>query len=152
MNNDDLREGILKVIHNQNICVLATSAGNSPHTSLMAYVCDEECKNIYMLTHRDSKKFNNICDNSAVSLLVDTRLEKNKDNSEKTRAVTISGRAVFFKDPEQEEKAKQKIVLAHENLVTFANQPQAITFSVQICSFQMLTGVDDSVYLVVDDV
>ena len=39
----------------KNICVLATVGGRKPHCSLMAYVTDENCTEIYMVTHKNTK-------------------------------------------------------------------------------------------------
>ncbi len=72
----------------KNICVLATVAGRKPHCSLMAYVCDERCEEIYMVTHKNTHKYKNLMHNPSVSLLIDTR-----ENAPRAwaRALTVAG-------------------------------------------------------------
>ena len=41
-------ERMKELVRRKDICVLATVAENKPHCSLMAYVTDDECKEIYM--------------------------------------------------------------------------------------------------------
>ena len=41
-----------------NMCVLATDAGRKPYCSLMAYVTSESCEEIYMVTQRNTQKYN----------------------------------------------------------------------------------------------
>ena len=40
----------------RDMCVLATVAGQKPYCSLMAYVTDENCEEIYMVTHKTTTK------------------------------------------------------------------------------------------------
>ena len=57
----------------KDMCVLATASGGAPHCSLMAYVTDEDCSEIYMATQRNTQKYKNVLENPFVSLLIDTR-------------------------------------------------------------------------------
>jgi nitroimidazol reductase NimA-like FMN-containing flavoprotein (pyridoxamine 5'-phosphate oxidase superfamily) len=57
----------------KNSCVLATIVDSKPYCSLMAYATNRSCTKIYMVTHRQTQKFQNLVANPAVSLLIDTR-------------------------------------------------------------------------------
>ena len=57
----------------KNSCVLATIVDRKPYCSLMAYVTNQACTEIYMVTHRQTQKFKNLVADPAVSLLIDTR-------------------------------------------------------------------------------
>ncbi|MBW2515274.1 MAG: pyridoxamine 5'-phosphate oxidase family protein, partial [Deltaproteobacteria bacterium] len=72
----------------KDICVLATVAGQKPYCSLMAYVTDDNCEKIYMVTHRNSTKYQNMLKNPAVSLLIDTR---EKSPRSQAKALTVEG-------------------------------------------------------------
>jgi len=48
-------ETMKRIIRDGNICVLATVSGGKPHCSLMAYVSNEDCSEIYMVTQREQK-------------------------------------------------------------------------------------------------
>ena len=41
----------------KNSCVLATIVDRKPYCSLMAYVTNQACTEIYMVTHRQTQKF-----------------------------------------------------------------------------------------------
>ncbi len=46
---------------------------NEPHCSLMSYAVNEDCREIYMMTFRSTRKYENLLSNPVVSLLVDNR-------------------------------------------------------------------------------
>ena len=62
-----------RLVRNKDVCVLATVTKNVPHCSLMSYVADRDCREIYMMTKRGTKKYRNLSANRTVSLLIDTR-------------------------------------------------------------------------------
>ena len=66
-------EKMKNFVKKKNICVLSTISGNKPYCSLMAYITDETCKEVYMVTHKNTTKFNNLQKNPWVSLLIDSR-------------------------------------------------------------------------------
>ena len=41
-----------KIVKDKDVCVLATVMDNVPHCSLMSYVPDRDCREIYMMTGR----------------------------------------------------------------------------------------------------
>jgi hypothetical protein len=53
-------------------CVLATTDGNIPHCSLMAYIASEAADRLYLVTPKNTKKFRNIKNHPEMSLLIDT--------------------------------------------------------------------------------
>ena len=85
----------------KNICVLATVADGKPYCSLMAYVTDENCKKIYMVTHKNTNKYENLMGNPSVSLLIDTR-----DISPRSKAKVLTVEGVYTAI-ESEEKRKK---------------------------------------------
>lgn len=70
-------EGMKKLLKSKDTCVLATASGNEPHCSLMSYAVNDDCREIYMMTFRSTRKYENLLSNPVVSLLVDTREEDN---------------------------------------------------------------------------
>ena len=93
----------------KNSCVLATIVDTKPYCSLMAYVTNEACTEIYMVTHRQSQKFQNLIANPAVSLMIDTR-----DTSPRSaaRAMTVEGVFQKIKDPAKEKKGAPKVIVS----------------------------------------
>ncbi len=62
-------ESMKRLLKENHLCVLATSAENIPHCSLMTYVTNEAGDRMYMMTRRDSRKYASLAVNPQVSLL-----------------------------------------------------------------------------------
>ena len=127
----------------KNSCVLATIVDTKPYCSLMAYVTNEACTEIYMVTHRQSQKFQNLTANPAVSLMIDTR-----DTSPRSaaRAMTVEGVFQKIKDPAKEKKVRRKLLSAHPHLNEFMGHPEAEVFQINIISFLLLDGLTRSFF------
>jgi nitroimidazol reductase NimA-like FMN-containing flavoprotein (pyridoxamine 5'-phosphate oxidase superfamily) len=135
-----------ELIRSQDMCVLATVAENKPHCSLMAYVTDEDCREIYMVTHRNTAKFRNATDNPSVSLLIDTRLANKGQRRQRTRALTVGGRFERIENHERREAIRARLLARHAHLREFAAHPEAEVFGVRILALQLLDGITDSYY------
>jgi nitroimidazol reductase NimA-like FMN-containing flavoprotein (pyridoxamine 5'-phosphate oxidase superfamily) len=130
-----------RLVREKDVCVLATASGNRPHCSLMAYVCDENCGEIYMVTYRDSTKYRNLSDNPAVSLLVDTREEHLAERRPEAKALTVEGTYEEINDSEKRARVREKLLARHPHLMTFLDDPAAVVFAVKIASFLLLDGL-----------
>jgi general stress protein 26 len=73
----EMLEKMRAIVRGNDLCVLATVSEGRPHCSLMSYISDEEGREIYMISHKQTKKYLNLMENPAISLLIDTR-EKEK--------------------------------------------------------------------------
>lgn len=71
---------------------LATDAGGRPHLSLVAYALAPGGAALLFATPRGSRKFRNLRANPRVSLLLDTRGERDRDYAA-AEAITVAGRA-----------------------------------------------------------
>ena len=133
----------------KNICVLATITGSKPYCSLMAYVTNEECTEIYMVTQRHSQKYQNLIANPAVSLLIDTR-----DTSPRSaaRAMTVEGIFQKIKDPAKEKKVRRELLSAHPHLNEFMRLPEAEVIQIKIKSFLLLDGLTQASFEDVQDI
>jgi len=118
-----------KMVKDQDICVLATVSGTRPHCSLMTYVTDEDCREIYMVSLRDTKKFRNLAQNPAVSLLIDTREEDAGPRRSQAKALTVNG---IFQGVEggKQEWVRSRILERHPHLKGLIGQERAEIFSV----------------------
>ena len=126
-----------------NICVLATAKNNKPHCSLMAYVTDDHCREIYMVTHRSSQKYRNLTVNRSVSLLIDTR---GLGPREKTQALTVSGRFAPIVDIPEKKIAMSRLIGSHPHLERLLTNPEAEILRVKIESFLLLDGPENAYY------
>jgi len=139
-------ERMKALIREKDICVLATVSGGKPHCSLMAYVADDDCREIYMVTHRETNKYKNLKENPAVSLLIDTREERDSSPNFEARALTVSG---IFQEIDREEKKEgvlARLLERHPNLGAFLDNPDAELLCIQVKSFLLLDGLTDAHY------
>jgi nitroimidazol reductase NimA-like FMN-containing flavoprotein (pyridoxamine 5'-phosphate oxidase superfamily) len=125
----------------KNICVLATVIGDRPYCSLMAYVTDENCEEIYMVTLRNTQKYKNLTENPAVSLLIDTR---EKSPRSEAKALTVAGEYSKIESEEKRKKVQTRLLAVHPHLTDFMNHPEAEILCIEISSFLMLKGLQDA--------
>lgn len=133
-----------KLAKEQDICVLATVSGEKPHCSLMAYVTDDDCREIYMATHRGTKKFMNLMENPSVSLLIDTREEYKGPLRPEAKAMTVSGAFERLEDAQKKVSAKARLLDRHPHLKEFMDHPDAEVICIKIRSFLLLDGLTDA--------
>lgn len=143
-------EKMQQLVREKDLCVLATVSGNLPHCSLMAYVTNEGCREIYMVTLRDSTKFKNLAENPGVSLLIDTREEHPAPGRSETRALTVSGRFQRIGDEETLRSVRKRLLERHPHLKELLDHPNAEIFCIRIISFLLLQGVHDAHFVEVE--
>jgi uncharacterized pyridoxamine 5'-phosphate oxidase family protein len=107
----------------------------------MAYVTDDNCEKIYMVTHKNSTKYKNLLQNPAVSLLIDTR---EKSLRSEAKALTVEGVFCKIEKAEKRRQVAAKLLQAHPHLETFMQHPEADVFCIKISSFLLLDGVQNA--------
>jgi general stress protein 26 len=135
-------EKMKDLVKSMDLCVLATVSDKKPHCSLMAYATDDECREIYMVTQKQTRKFNNLVENRSVSLLIDNR-EAQPDIAPRTKiqALTVSGSCQTETDRKKKEKIRARLLDRHPHMKEFIDHPDAEFFSIIIESFQLLNGI-----------
>ncbi len=135
-----------KLVRDKDVCVLATVADHVPHCSFMSYVPDRDCKEIYMMTQRGTKKYRNLAANRMVSLLIDTREENCGADRARIRALTVSGVFMPISDKVKKKLVRHKLLRKHPQLKPFADDTDTVIFAVKVKSFELLDGVMDSYF------
>ncbi len=135
-----------KIVKDKDVCVLATVMDNAPHCSLMSYVPDRDCREIYMMTRKGTKKYRNLAANKTVSLLIDTREEDCGADRTRIKALTVSGVFKTIGEKAKKKLVRQKLLKKHPQLKPFAQDPDTEVFAVKVKSFQLLDGVKDSYF------
>ena len=138
------------IVKANDLCVLATVSEGKPHCSLMSYVSDEEGDEIYMISHKQTKKYANLMANPIVSLLIDTREEEKGQRRIDVKALTVTGEFQTIKDPGKRNLIRSKFLKRHPHLADFLNDSGAEIFSIKIKSFQLLDGVKDAFFETID--
>jgi nitroimidazol reductase NimA-like FMN-containing flavoprotein (pyridoxamine 5'-phosphate oxidase superfamily) len=127
----------------KSMCVLATIAGAKPYCSLMAYAANASCEEIYMVTHRKTQKYQNLLENPAVSLLIDTRETSRRPQ---TQALTVEGTFRKIKDETKKIRVKETLLKIHPDLREFIDHPDAELICIKINAFLLLDGLTDAHY------
>jgi len=135
-----------ELIQQKDTCVLATVSGAEPHCSLMSYVTDEDCRKIYMISLRGSKKYANMMNNASVSLLIDTRKYDIGRTRENIKALTVKGNFQHIGDETKKRKVLEKLLESHPNLKDFTGSAELEVFQVNTKSVQLLEGVSNAYF------
>jgi nitroimidazol reductase NimA-like FMN-containing flavoprotein (pyridoxamine 5'-phosphate oxidase superfamily) len=130
----------------KDTCVLATLSGDVPHCSLMAYVTNEDCSELYMATLRDTQKFRNLIENPSVSLLIDTREDHRGPLRSEAKAMTVSGRCEVIEDTGKQAFVRMRLLERHPYLKAFLDRPDVAIFCVHVASFLLLDGLTDAYF------
>jgi len=128
----------------KDICVLATVSGGNPHCSLMAYATDEDCREIYMVTGKGTKKYKNLIENPSVSLLIDTREEQAVSRPLQAKALTIAGLFQEIDDQGKKRLARARLLERHPHLAGFIDQTDTELLCIKATSFLLLNGLKEA--------
>ena len=140
------RERARALIRGQDTCVLATALENRPHCSLMAYAFNASCTEIYMMTLKDSRKYQNMRKNPAVSLLIDNRQETPKSGYTETLALTLSGRFQPIIEESESKQMREELSRRHPGLKDFFEDPGGMPVKIIIESILFLEGTTKAYY------
>jgi len=143
----EMLQEMTSLMRTHDTCVLATSHEGRPHCSLMAYAVDEGCEEIYMVTHRTTRKYRNLMANPHVSLLIDTREEDTGDRRPQRKALTVTGAFCLIEDEDKRLLAREGLLKRHPYMATFLDHPEAEIFSVKVTAFLLLEGPADAYFL-----
>ncbi|MFA5182265.1 MAG: pyridoxamine 5'-phosphate oxidase family protein [Syntrophales bacterium] len=141
-----MNQKIIALLEDNDVCVLATVAGTAPHCSLMSYAAAEDGREIYMVTHKNTKKFRNMEKNPGISLLIDSRETDRGDKRYKAKALTVTGTYEKVKDEPKKEEISRRLLDRHPHLKDFIADPQAQFILVRVNAFQLLEGIADAYF------
>ncbi len=142
----DTLEKMTSLVRSHDTCVLATVFEGRPHCSLMAYVADDACREIYMATRRDSTKFRNLARNPHVSLLIDTRGDHGAQRRTETQALTVAGEFRPIRDGRERAAIEYRLTAVHPYLKEVISHQDTEIFSVRVTSFLLLEGISTASY------
>jgi len=137
-------EKIKEFVRKKNMCVMATASDCKPYCSLMAYTTDECCEEIYMITHKNTTKFNNLQKNPSVSLLIDSRETQPRSGAQ---ALTIDGIFVPLIDENKKQKIREAMLASFPHMKDFIHHPESEWIRIKINSFLLLKGLTESYFI-----
>jgi len=124
--------------------VLATESDGQPYTSMIAYALSPGKKGIVFITPQKTTKYKNILKNNRVSLLIDTRLNTEKDYM-MAEAMTILGNAFPVRKGEKWSELTKVLIRKHPNLSEIICSPETklilvkITRCIHVTRFQTVS-------------
>jgi len=136
-NTLDMIDKINALLLRKSSCVLATTDSNIPHCSPMAYIASEAADRFYLVTPINTKKFRNIKNHPEVSLLIDTRGEHVKEN---TQALTVSGTCTILASDEEIDSVKKAFKRQHPHLQDLICKGGVAFLCVEFDSFLFAEG------------
>lgn len=136
------------VLRQEDLGVLATTSQEGPHCSLMAYICNPDCTELYMVTLKETRKFSNLQGNALVSVLIDNRLASQDRRT--MQALTVRGRFRMLFDPPALADIRNRFLARHPHLAGLATSEGACFFAIAIESLQLLTGATEASYQSLD--
>jgi nitroimidazol reductase NimA-like FMN-containing flavoprotein (pyridoxamine 5'-phosphate oxidase superfamily) len=130
-----------QLVRAKSMCVLSTVSESKPYCSLMAYASNDDGTEIYLATHRSTKKFRNLCANPAVSLMIDTREDAPRSQ---VWALTIEGACELLEDDARKRRVRSRLLSLHPHLSNFLAHTDSELLCVKIKSLLLLKGLTEA--------
>ncbi len=143
------RARLRDLIRQTDLCVLATVGLDEdgrprPHCSLMACLSgDDPDRELFFLTLRDTRKFENLIRHPHVSLLLDSRVDDAGERRDQARALTIAAEADLVTDPAAARAWKERLVEKHPQLAALAARKNCAVVRAIFREFTYLEGAED---------
>ena len=143
-----LKKLLKELFRSQLFAALATQRLARPYTNLVAFAATDDLKSIVFATRRQTNKYANLLSNSAVSMLIDNRT--NRDSDFRTAvAVTVTGMAEEVKK-DQEEGLLQLYLVKHHNLEKFVHSPDSALFRIRVKRYYIVRNFQEVVELKIE--
>ena len=134
---------VTTILRENTLCVLCTELNGNPHCSLMTYIMMDDPNVLYLVSTLESRKYQNILANPRVSILVDTRQNRDTTATENIVSVTFEGLFHPLAEPETQ-MVKTHLAQAHPELDAILKNPDCVIFGIRLKSFLLLDGPVDS--------
>ena len=133
---EDIKKQIQKLFINQKLAVLSTHHFGQPYANLIAFVGKENLKEIFFVTPRSTRKFDNLSADSRVAILINSSLNTDADFHEAV-AVTALGNANEVNGPKKDD-ALGLYLTKHPYLEAFAGSPTSAVVGVTVTTYVMV--------------
>lgn len=148
---EKLQTDITELLLSQKLAVLATqSPEGSPYASLIAFSATEDLQKIVLATPRATRKFANIKHNPRVSLLVDDRLNREKDFHD-AKAITILGAVEYLDMDAPDEELALLYLKKHPYLESFLRSPSTAFITISVWKYYMVSRFQEVMELHIRD-
>jgi len=134
---EQMKKTIGDLFGSQQLAVLATQQEGQPYASLVAFAATQDLKELLFATARSTRKFTNLTQDSRVSLLVDSRSNRDADIHQ-AMAVTAIGTA---EEAEEMDRGRYLMIYLakHPHLEEFVKAPSCALIRVRVASYNLVS-------------
>ena len=75
----EYRDLLNPLLLSQHLAVLSTYYDGQPYSNLVAFAATNDLKHILFATSRNTRKYDNLCENKKVAMLIDSRKNETSD-------------------------------------------------------------------------
>lgn len=144
MDKRELLKKIRNLFKSQMFGVIATDMQGIPYTSLVAYCSTDDLKYLIFATSKKTRKFQNLMNNSNISILIDNR-ENNPSDFSKAITVTALGNAEEIQ--KNEDNFKNLFIKKHPDLTDFINSSDCTLFRIKVDKYQFVSNFQSVEYI-----
>lgn len=127
------RATVRSLLTTQRLAVLCTGGERGPYASLVAFAATRDMRRIFFATPRATRKYDNLKQDPRVSLLMDSRSNRETD-FRLAAAATASGVAGEARGKERE-SALRLFLRKHPSLREFLTSPDCALFGVDVARY-----------------
>ena len=143
-----IKKQIRELLINQKLGVLSTHHSGQPYASLIAFAGKEDLKEIYFVTPKTTRKFENLSVDSRVAILINSSLNMDSDFHEAVAVTALgSGREI---DGHAKDEALRAYLSKHPYLEAFATSPTCAVVGVTIKTYVMVRNFQHVMELHID--
>jgi nitroimidazol reductase NimA-like FMN-containing flavoprotein (pyridoxamine 5'-phosphate oxidase superfamily) len=134
---EQMKKTIGDLFGSQQLAVLATQQEGQPYASLVAFAATPDLKELLFATSRNTRKFANLTRDSRVSLLVDSRSNRDADIHQ-AMAVTAIGTAEELRETDRG-RYLEIYLGKHPHLEEFVKAPSFALIRVRVASYNLVS-------------
>ena len=143
-----LKKLLKELFRSQLFAALATQQLTRPYNSLIAFAATDDLKSILFATRRRTNKYANLLSNSAVSVLIDNRSNRDSDFRSAV-AVTATGTAEELKE-DQKVSLLQFYLVKHHSLEKFVHSPDSALFRIRVKRYYIVRNFQEVMELKIE--
>ena len=114
---EESRQNLLEILDSQKVAVLTTIGKDNLYSCLVSFEISRDLKTIFFATKRKRQKYENMLNDSRVSLVIDDH-DVERFNLHGTNVISIAGNAVDYNNKDKDEFL-QKLKEKHPYLAEF---------------------------------
>jgi len=144
-----LHEEVKALLASQKLAVLSTQQSGHPYSSLVCFFASEDLKRLFFATPRTTRKFTNLQADARVSLLIDSRTNRETDLHE-AMAATAVGTAAEIR-AEDRDAVHRAYLKKHPYLEDFITAPTSAMIRVTVSAYFVVKRFQQVMELHLDD-